>query len=427
MLLSSFYSSLSGLRANSTALNVVGNNLANVNTNGYKRARANFAQIMSSQADGLSGARNPIQVGLGTKNTEIVSRFDQGSIQTTGVKTHLAIQGEGFFQVSKNGRPAYTRSGNFSFDSEGRLLAANGARVQGWQGTRPDGTVDVSGGVGDIQIDFGVNAAPKTTELVRFIANLSAEAATGDAYQTAIEVFDSKGVAHQLTLELTKNAAPGRWDYQFAFADGDVSTTAPNQGDGFIEFGPDGRLATLDGTAITDPLAANRVIGLENLNSGAADMLVTWDLIELAADPADNAGFITNFGTTFNAGTLFQDGYGSGVLQDLDFDQAGTMIGFFDNGSTLELARVALAIFNNNLGLKQTDGGFYLTTAASGPASIDPDGGRGAVLSSSLESSNVDIAEEFTDLIIHQRGYQSNSRTITTTDQLLQEAINLKN
>ena len=137
---------------------------------------------------------------------------------------------------------------------------------------------------------------------------------------------------------------------------------------------------------------------------------------------------MTNYGNNNSTGTLFQDGFGSGILQDIDFDQEGTMIGFFDNGLTLELARVAVATFNNRQGLKQIDGGFYLPTAASGPASVDGEGtgGRGSIIASSLESSNVDIAEEFTALIIHQRGYQSNSRTITTVDQLLQEALNLK-
>ncbi len=428
MLLSSFYSSLSGLQANATALNVIGNNLANINTAGFKRSRGNFAQIMSGAAQGLSGAGNPIQTGLGTKNTETVARFDQGSIQTTGIKTHLALQGEGFFQTLSNGAAAYTRAGNFSFDSQGLLIAANGGRVQGWTGANPDGTLNTSNGIGDIQIDFGVAAVPKATERARLVANLSAEAAPGDAYQTSIEVFDSKGVAHQLTLDFTKDAAAGRWNYQFSFNDGTVSTTAPNQGDGFIVFGADGRLSQIDGTSIAAAGAANRVIGISNLNSGAADMLIEWDLIEFGSAPADNAGFITQFGSNFNVGSLFQDGFGSGLLQDIDFSQDGTMVGFFDNGLTLELARVAIALFNNNLGLRQIDGGFFQATASSGPASIDPTGagGRGSVLASSLESSNVDIAEEFSDLIIHQRGYQSNSRTITTTDQLFQEALTLK-
>lgn len=429
MLTGSFYTGLSGLQTNATALNVVGNNLANINTSGFKRSQANFNQIMSNSIRGISGAGNPIQVGLGSATAEIVAKHEQGSIATTGIKTNLAIQGEGFFQVDIAGTNHYTRSGNFGFDEQGNFVSANGGVIQGFSGTNPDGTVDTSDGIQDIQVDFGQSSAPRATGLARFISNLSAEAATGDSYTTSIEVFDSKGVSHQLSLEFTKTANTGEWSYQFGFADGTVSTTAPTQGDGLITFGANGTLATLDGNPINVAGAANRTIGLTNLNTGASDMLVEWDLIQFDdTDPTLNTSLVTSFGNKNSTGTLFQDGYGSGVLQDLDFAQDGTMIGFFDNGLTLELARVALATFNNKQGLKQVDGGFFLPTAASGPASVDGEGtgGRGSIISSSLESSNVDIAEEFTALIIHQRGYQSNSRTITTTDQLLQEALNLK-
>ncbi len=423
MLLGSFYTGLSGLQANATALNVVGNNLANINTSGFKRGQANFAQIMSDTVSGISGSGNPIQIGLGTKTTEVVANFGQGSIQTTGIKTHLALQGEGFFQVNKNGRDSYSRSGNFGFDQEGFFVAANGGRVQGFLGTQADGSVDISGGIEDIQIDLGQSGAPNSTSLVRFITNLEADAATGDNYATSIEVFDSKGVSHQLTLTFTKNATANEWGWDFTFPDG---TSSPPTS-GTITFDANGNLASLDGTLITDATAANPSITFTGLNSNANDLTFTWDLIENPAT-ATASSFITNYGLTNNTGTLFQDGFGTGVLQDIDFDQDGTMIGFFDNGLTLELARVAVATFNNRQGLKQVDGGFYLSTAASGPASIDGEGtgGKGSIISSSLESSNVDIAEEFTALIVHQRGYQSNSRIITTTDQLLQEALNLK-
>jgi len=424
MLIGSFYTGLAGLQANATALNVIGNNLANINTSGFKRSQANFAQVMSDTVRGISGAGNPTQIGLGVKTTEIVAKFEQGSIQTTGIKTHLAIQGEGFFQIDNGGTSAYTRSGNFGFNQEGFLVSANGGIVQGFVGTRPDGTVDTSAGVRDIQIDLGQAGAPSATGLVRFITNLSAEAVEGDTYATSIETFDSKGVAHQLTLTYTKHADTDRWDYEFTFPDGTPNTTAGFQPDGFVRFDTSGKLSELDGTPIGT--ATERTIQFTDLTSGAADFEFEWDLIDDSVTPFSS--FTTSYGSTYNTGTLFQDGFGSGVLQDIDFDQDGTMIGFFDNGLSLELARVALATFNNKSGLKQVDGGFYLSTAASGPASVDGEGtgGRGSILASSLESSNVDIAEEFTAMIVHQRGYQSNSKIITTTDQLLQEALNLK-
>ncbi|CAM2068548.1 Flagellar hook protein FlgE [Sulfidibacter corallicola] len=429
MLLGSFYSGLSGLSANAVALNVIGNNLANINTTGFKRSSAQFAQIMSNTISGVNGSGNPLQVGLGTRTTEINAKFEQGSIQTTGIKSHLAVQGEGFFAINQGGNTMYTRSGNFGFDQEGFMVAANGGRVQGFLGTNPDGTVDTDGGITDLKIDLGEASPPTATDSVRFVSNLSAEAQTGDTYSTSIEIFDSKGVPHQLSIEWTKTANVGEWDYAFLFPDGVVSPAAPNQGTGTVVFGQDGILATVDGAAV-NTITANRQILLTNINSGAGDVLFSFDLLDIPdpSDPTQNSSFVTNFGSINNTGTVSQTGFGSGILQDIDFDQEGTMIGFYDNGQTLELGRIALATFNNKLGLKQIDGSFYFPTAASGPASVDGEGtgGRGSIIASSLESSNVDISEEFTSLIVHQRGYQSNSRTITTTDQLLQEALNIK-
>lgn len=437
MLLGSFYSGLSGLQANATALNVVGNNLANINTAGFKRSMVNFGQIMSDTVSGISGGGNPIQIGLGVGTAEIVAKFEQGSIQTTGIKSHLAIQGEGFFQVNSGGASTFTRSGNFSFNEEGFLVAANGGRVQGWLGRDADGNVDTSRGVTDIKIDLGQASPPQETGLVRFISNLSAQAPDTEDYSTSIEVFDSKGVAHQMTIRFTRDesqdgASSTAWQYTFEFEDSAginiVGSDGSNITTGVLQFDTEGNLATIDGVSITAAGFTEPAIQLTGLTSGADDMSITWDAVDTETDPSVPRSFVTNYSNNFNTGTLFQDGFGSGILQDIDFNQEGTMIGFFDNGLTLQLGRVAIATFNNRIGLKQIDGGYYTSSAASGPASLDGEGtgGRGSILASSLESSNVDIAEEFTSLIIHQRGYQSNSKTITTTDQLLQEALNLK-
>lgn len=427
MLNASFYSGLAGLQSNATALNVVGNNLANINTAGYKRSMVTFGQVMSDTVRGISGAGNPIQVGLGSARTEVISKFEQGSIQSTGIRSHLAIQGEGFFQVSQDGRSTFTRAGNFSFNQEGFLVHASGARVQGFLGTDANGLVTTANGLTDVRVDLGQASPPRPTERVRFITNLANNVDAGETYNTSIEVFDSKGVAHQLSLTFTKTATTGEWTYQFEFEDGTVSTTFPNDGSGTVVFDPEGNLLSIDGVSI-NPNGQNKTFNITNLTSGADDMSITWEAIEFNADGNTNRGVITNYSNNFSTGTLFQDGFGSGILQDITFNQDGTMIGFFDNGQTLELGRIAVATFNNRNGLKQLNGGMYVSTAASGPSSVDGEGtgGRGSVLAGSLESSNVDIAEEFTDLIIYQRGYQSNSKTITTTDQLMQEAINLK-
>ena len=441
MLLGSFYSGLSGLQANATALNVVGNNLANINTTGFKRSQVNFGQIMSDTVSGISGGGNPIQIGLGVGTEEIVAKFEQGSIQTTGIKTHLAIQGEGFFQVNDDGASTYTRAGNFSFNEEGFLVAASGGRVQGWLGRDANGNVDTSRGVTDVKFDLGQASPPQETGLVRFISHLSAQAVDDEDYSTSIEVFDSKGVAHQMTIRFSRNtggdtAGTTAWQYTFEAADAagiaivPANTGAPGASvtTGTLTFDSSGNLLSIDGASIGNAGFTEPAVQLTGLNSGAQDMSITWDAVDTETDPTTPNSFVTNYSNNFNTGTLFQDGFGSGILQDIDFDQSGTMIGFFDNGLTLQLGRVAVATFNNRIGLKQIDGGYYFPTAASGPASLDGEGtgGRGSIISSSLESSNVDIAEEFTSLIVHQRGYQSNSKTITTTDQLLQEALNLK-
>jgi flagellar hook protein FlgE len=438
MLLGSFYSGLSGLQANATALNVVGNNLANINTAGFKRSQVNFGQIMSDTVSGISGGGNPIQIGLGVGAAEIVAKFEQGSIQTTGIKSHLAIQGEGFFQVNSGGASTFTRSGNFSFNEEGFLVAANGGRVQGWLGRDADGNVDTSRGVDDIKIDLGQASPPQESSLVRFISNLSAQAADDEDYSTSIEVFDSKGVAHQMTIRFSRDEAGDvantttRWQYTFEFEDAASVVIQLSDGtlatSGTLDFDPEGNLLNIDGENINGVGFSEPAILINGVTSGADSMSITWDAVDTETDPNVPRSFVTNYSNNFNTGTLFQDGYGSGILQDIDFNQEGTMIGFFDNGLTLQLGRVAIATFNNRIGLKQIDGGYYTSSAASGPASLDGEGtgGRGSIIASSLESSNVDIAEEFTSLIIHQRGYQSNSKTITTTDQLLQEALNLK-
>ncbi len=453
MLTGSFYTGLAGLQTNAAALNVVGNNLANINTAGFKRGQANFAQIMSNTILGISGSGNPIQSGLGVKTTEIVAKFEQGSIATTGIKTHLAIQGEGFFMADINGTTAFTRAGNFGFNEQGQLITANGGVVQGFLGTQADGTLDTSLGIRDIQIDLGQASPPRATTSARFISNLSAEEEDGQDYATTIEVYDSKGVSHQLTLTFTRSEAGDvagpppqtAWTYAFEF-DGDNGTggtigidvvggTGASLGSngGLITFDENGGLATIDGVVVQAATPAlDPKINITGIPGGADDLEIEWDVVETNSDFDGSSQFhgsyVTNYGNKNSTGTLSQNGYGSGVLQDVDFDQNGTMIGFFDNGLTLELARVAIATFNNKNGLKQIDGGYYLPTAASGPFSVDGEGtgGRGSIISSSLESSNVDIAEEFTAMIVYQRGYQSNSRTITTVDQLLQEALNLK-
>lgn len=420
-MISNFYRAYTGLEANSLALSVVGNNLSNINSVGFKRGEANFAQLITNRLDARSGNGNPIQFGLGVKNTEVVNYFEQGSFINTGIGTNLALEGRGFFAVNNGGNINYTRAGNFSLQSNGALMAANGGTVQGYTEMNADGTINTTGDISDIIIDFDTLSPAEPTETVRFVTNLSASAEEGTTFSSNMEVFDSNGIARPLELVYTKTANVGEWTYEFRFQDGTVSTTEPTQGSGVFTFGPDGLLSTVDGTPVTE--YQNRQISIGGLPDGADDLTFTWDLIDFTNQ--SSFGYMTNLGNRSNTGSVFQDGTGIGELQRVEFDNNGVMFGFFTNGDTVPLAHLAVATFDNNQGLKQSSSGFFIPTNASGAAELEA-AGNTLILSGTLETSNVDIAEEFTSLIIHQRGYQSNSKTITTSDQMLQEVINLK-
>ncbi|MCB9396743.1 MAG: flagellar hook protein FlgE [Acidobacteria bacterium] len=426
MLIDAFYSGLSGLKVNSQGLNVIGENLANVNTVGFKKGTTQFAEILNGFSSGHSGSGNPLQQGMGAQLRQTSSSFLQGSILSTGLKSNVAIEGTGFFVMSNGSQMTYSRAGNFTFDEDGYIVSPSGLHLMGYR-TDPNGVINISSGLQSLQVSKGVTSAPQQTDLVRFFSNVTSDAQPGDSYTTSVEIFDSLGISHNLQLQLTKNPTIGEWAYQFVFPDGTVSNTAPTQGDGTITFDGAGNLILLDGLSIQDPSIANRTIGLNNLLSGANDMVFTWDLIDILPGQP-NVGRISNYGNFSVTGSLFQNGYGSGKLQDINIDTDGRVYGLYDNGQILSVGQMALATFTNDHGLRKAADNQFFATIASGAASVDipGSGGRGHVLSSSLESSNVDISEEFTNMIISQRGYQSNSKIITTVDSLLSEALTLK-
>ena len=419
-MIGTMYKAYTGLEANGVGLNVIGNNLANMNTVGFKRGQANFSQLMTNVLDGASGNGNPVQFGLGVNTAEVVNYFNQGSFLATGVETHLALEGRGFFAVNINGNTSYTRAGNFSLTGAGELVTPYGGNVQGYTELNPDGTINTDGAIGNIVIDFETLSPAEPTSVVRFVSNLSAAATEGEEFISSLEIYDSNGDPQVLEIVFNKTATPGEWTYRFQTEAGDLSTTVPNHSSGTIQFAANGTLAEIDGTPIDQ--YQNRDLTISNIPN-AEDLTFTWDLLD--TDNPDNFGFLTNLGIRSNTGSVFQDGSSSGELQRIEFDRNGVMTGFFTNGDTIPLAHLALATFGNNQGLKQSNGSFFTATAASGVPTITPAGGA-LILSGVLEPSNVDIAEEFTGLIIHQRGFQSNSKSIQTADQVLQELVNLK-
>lgn len=429
---SSFYAGLSGLQAYATHLNVIGNNLANVNTIGFKTSRMTFQDLLYQTA--IGSGRNPAQIGLGVQTASVDSLFSQGSLQSTGVVTDLAIQGNGFFVLrDPQGARAFSRAGNFSLDKNGDLATSSGAMVQGYTSRDADGNIVTSGAIGNINVPPGLIAPPQQTTSFYAYTNLNASARVDDpatlaseaeGFSTTLSIFDSLGARHDLTLNFTPQDtnADGRldqWGYQVTVPGeevaGGVAGTPFVVASGTLTFDTGGKLVGPSGNvAIAAPAWAN----------GAGAQAMEWRLFEATT----GASILTGYDGSSATSNVNQDGYAAGTLRTLVINNDGQVDGVFTNGSTLHIARIALATFNNSNGLLKSGFNGYLEATASGSATIGAanSGGRGAIAASSLELSNVDITQELTDMITAERGYQANSRIITTTDQVIQEALNLK-
>jgi flagellar hook protein FlgE len=412
-LYSSFYSSLSGLTANSGMLGVIGNNLSNLNTIGYKGSSSSFADLFSVAmgSNGTSGNGNPIQVGLGTQLGAISQNFGQGSFQTTGNVTDMAISGNGFFMLQPiGGGQLYTRAGNFTFDSDGFLVNPNGDQVLGWN--RTGVTLTTTGASVPIRINQGTTSPPSATTIVTANANLDANAAPGTTFSTPLQVVDSLGATHTILVTYTRAAAVGTWNVTYANSDGTIgAATTPTQ----VVFDANGVLTT--------PASGTDGSIVATWSNGAANQTINWDIWTGIPPVSSLTGYASPSG---NTGTT-QDGFGAGTIRSLIVDADGIITGSFTNGQTLQLARVAMATFTNMNGLSKEGNNSWSQTLASGVPNIGPanDGGHGKVLGGQLELSNVDTATEFTQLIVAQRGYQANSRIVTTADTLLQEVLNM--
>jgi flagellar hook protein FlgE len=435
MAFSSFFAGLSGLQAHSNMLNVIGNDLANTNTIGYKGSRLTFNDVFSQTAvgAGVNGAGNPMQVGLGVQTSGIDQLFAQGSLQTTGVVTDVAIQGAGFFVLEdQDGTLFYTRGGNFSFDKDGNLVTNGGQLVQGYTQADVDGNILSSGALTSINIPAGLNAPPQATDSFTTVLNLNARATLDDpatarneaeVFSTTLAIYDSLGGRHNITLTFTPvdtdaDGSLDQWDYEVTVDGGEVSGGVPDTpfvlDSGTMQFDDTGELTSPSGDV---------TINTPTWSNGAAAQTIDWNLFDDAAE-----GTISGFDDASATYSVNQNGFGVGRLRTLIIDQDGLIAGIFTNGETLQLARFALATFNNQNGLLKNGQNNFLGTQASGEATIGApnSGGRGIVSANALELSNVDITQEFTEMIIAQRGYQANSRIITTTDQVMQEALNLK-
>jgi len=462
----SLFSGVSGLQNHQTRMDVIGNNIANVNTTGFKKNRVNFQDIFYQQLQGAArptetlGGINPKEVGLGMSVASIDTIHIQGAFQTTGVGTDLAIQGMGFFILDDRGTELYTRAGTFALDRDGVMVnPGNGMKVQGWMAQDIDGMqfLDVSRSIEDLIIPVGAKDAARATTLVDFACNLDKrtpeipEGATQlqareGAWSTAIDIYDSFGDVHVLQVEFSR--VPGvnnSWNARVVVDPQNENPT--NASAGLGDTPPEaGGPAVFTLSFNNQGTIQNAVDGAgnESGNEGQVIMNVAYDV--QSATPGDDGGMVRqtfqlNLGTVgglTNSITQYaersstkvfeQDGHNMGYMENFKIDGSGIITGIFSNGTTRVLGQVAMASFPNQGGLEKAGDNTFRRTNNSGNANIGPSGiaGKGKIIAGALEMSNVDMADQFTDMIITQRGFQANSRTIQTADQLLQELLTLK-
>lgn len=421
---SSMFSGISGLSAAGTAMSVIGNNIANANTIGFKSGRALFADLVSAKAAGVSN--NSSQIGRGVRPSTVDNIFSQGTFENTESNTDLAIEGDGFFIARQAGNAAnfYTRAGGFKFDEDGYLVNPTGMRVQGFA---LDADGNTTGDITDIQVATALNATPVASDEVTLEANLNADAIVGPVFDETTPtttsnfaisstVFDSLGASHVLTTYFTKTAA-NAWDANVCVDDAEFGVVPPANalqivGTQAMTFNPDGSLLTPAAPGTFTTTAAALTWG----NGSAQDQQLTYTIADM-----------TQYANISNVSSQQVNGNGAGSLAGLSIDNDGNVIVTHTTGQPTAEFRLALARFQNPHGLAKQGDNMYSSTDNSGnPIIGTPGSGVGKIFTFSLEQSNVDLAQEFVRMITTQRTFQANSRIITTTDEMLAELINLK-
>lgn len=419
-IMGAMWAGVSGLNAEGKALGVVGDNIANSNTVGFKQSRAIFEDV-------LGGAVGQ-NAGGGVRMARAQQLFAQGSLLNTGQPTDIALSGEGFFVVkgTLDGVTGqfYTRAGQTTLNNEGYLVNPQGMKLQGYS-ANADGTYQAS--LSDIQIPT-TPLAPKPTNNISIDANLDSNAvppavtpfdptnaATTSNFSTSTTVYDSLGNAHSVDVYFV-NTSPGNWDYHAVVDGGEVNGGTPGTpfeiSGGNLTFDSDGVLqnhtpsgATVDFLGATPAQVVNFDLGTAGTTDG-----------------------LTQYGGKSNVSAQEQDGYGSGSFSGIQIDGEGIVRGIYSNGEELPIAQLGVAKFSSNDGLGRAGHNMWVETRQSGEAVLGTpgSGGRAGVVAGAIEQSNVDIAGQFVDLIAHQRSFQANSKTITTADEMLQELVNLK-
>jgi flagellar hook protein FlgE len=511
----SFSIPLSGLNADSTALNTISNNLSNMNTTGFKSQSTNFSDLFYQEV-GTTGSGNAIQVGTGVQVASNSTNFTGGSISSTSVSTDAAINGEGFFVLDDDGSQLYTRAGDFQLSSDGTLESTSGQAVMGYSAT--NGVIDTGGALSDVVIPTGQTMSPSATTTFSMTQNLNSSLDVGGTASGPVTVYDSLGKSYDATVNYTKTGS-NTWSYNITMPDTLTASTATASGTTTItyDFGASGSTlgtvnsgtslkitapATAGGTATTalptftgspetiadyvtdlntaltsagitvgtggvtissnangvltisganistsgsvvqDPVGSGtsgtltfdssgnltnpsgNVSGItfSGLSDGAATMNMTWDLLG-----SSQTGNVSQTATDNSTSSATQNGYTSGKYKSFDIGSDGIVAVTYSNGQTKNVAQLAIASVENEQGLSAMGSNEYKATAASGQATVGVagTGGRGTLEGSSLEASNVNISQEFSNLIIAERAFEANSKAVTTFDTVTQEAINM--
>ncbi|MBI2431655.1 MAG: flagellar hook protein FlgE [Candidatus Hydrogenedentes bacterium] len=412
------FTGVTGLQVHQRRLDVVASNIANVNTIGYRGSRVLFQDLFSQTLQGGSapvgafGGTNPQQVGLGVQIASIDVNHSQGSLVSTGISSDLAIQGNGFFVLSDGSAQSYSRDGSFTLNANGVLVdPATGLRVQGFLAD-DTGVIPANAVAEDLVIPVGATGIVRATTQADLIGNLHAETAVGDTVTRTITVFDSLGTERLVDVTFTKSATDNEWTWDAEFDGASVGT-------GTITFDSSGRLDPTDPTSQPSITIAGATLGAGS-GSEPADLVFVLNLSEITqlSTPGDIVSDVS---------LRNQDGFPRGVLESFNIGGNGEINGVFTNGLTRTIGQVALATFSNVGGLARDGRNLFVETPSSGNAQIGSPGtgGRGTVTGGVLENSNVDLGTEFSNLIITQRGFQANARTITAADTILQETVNL--
>lgn len=431
-MLTSLYTAVSGMGANGVSLSVIGDNIANLNTIGFKASRIAFGDVLSQTITGIAGSS---QVGRGVLVSGVSPLFTQGSFETTTNALDMAVDGDGFFIVSDGSARYYTRAGQFSIDKNGNIVNPDGLILQGYLA---DASGTITGTVGNLQISTKQSPANMTTK-AEIAVNLDSKAtvpaaaftldSNGDGvnddpanynFSTTVTVYDSQGGSHQVTLYFVKTA-DNAWEVHYVHDD----PANPGQ---LIDAGTQSLTFDTNGALIDDNSGTPISFNFGTAVTSPQDITFNYGTGTGETPAGTGLDGTTQFASDFAVINLTQDGYSAGALKNVVISEDGVITGIFTNGQTRPIGQVALARFVAPTGLTKLGRNLYAESFDSGQpiVGMPETSGLGRVLSHTLELSNVDLAEEFVKMISAQRGFQANSRIITTTDDLLQEMINLK-